>query len=344
VALWPEQPEDWTEPGAHPVADGVHRIPVPLPFDGLRAVNVYLLAGPDGLILVDAGWATPQTARVIESSLRGLGYGLGDVTQIVVTHAHWDHYTQACAWQAELGVQIWLGRGERHTVEGFRYEAGPFPQQVAMLRRCGAAGLADEVAGVEFGEHERDVPFGPPDGWLDDGDRIALRAGKLEVVATPGHTRGHVVLRDDAAGLLFAGDHVLPHITPSIGFEHSPEPFPLLSYLESLRLVRDQPDALLLPAHGPVTRSVHTRIDELIAHHEQRLAAVSSLVRAGAVTAFAVAAALPWTSRARRLGELGLEHQMLAVLEIEAHLDLLVRRGELDRAENGGRREYAPAR
>ena len=34
---------DWTLPGAYEVADGVHRIPLPLPMDGLRAVNVYAL-------------------------------------------------------------------------------------------------------------------------------------------------------------------------------------------------------------------------------------------------------------------------------------------------------------
>ena len=36
-----DQPDDWTEPGAFEVAPGVHRIPLPLPNDGLRAVNVY---------------------------------------------------------------------------------------------------------------------------------------------------------------------------------------------------------------------------------------------------------------------------------------------------------------
>ena len=34
---------DWTEAGAFPVAPGVHRIPLPLPMDGLRAVNVYVI-------------------------------------------------------------------------------------------------------------------------------------------------------------------------------------------------------------------------------------------------------------------------------------------------------------
>ena len=49
----------WTEPGAFPVAPGVHRIPLPLPQDGLRAVNVYALETADGLVLVDGGWAVP---------------------------------------------------------------------------------------------------------------------------------------------------------------------------------------------------------------------------------------------------------------------------------------------
>ena len=77
------------------------------------------------------------------------------------------------------------------------------------------------------------------------------------MVATPGHTRGHVVFVDAAAELLFAGDHVLPHITPSIGFEAVPGPLPLGDYMDSLRLVRELPDRRLLPAHGPVSPSVH---------------------------------------------------------------------------------------
>ncbi|WP_255279145.1 MBL fold metallo-hydrolase [Actinomadura madurae] len=120
-----------------------------------------------------------------------------------------------------------------------------------------------------------------PDAWLDDGQRLTLTERGLDVFATPGHTRGHIVLRDAGAGLLFAGDHILPHITPSIGLETEPEPKPLRSYLESLRLVRGMPDTLLLPAHGPVTPSVHTRVDQLLEHHAERLEIAAAQVRAG---------------------------------------------------------------
>ena len=68
---------------------------------------------------------------------------------------------------------------------------------------------------------------GPPSSW---GGR------ELRAVATPGHTQGHTVFADLEQNLLFAGDHVLPRITPSVGFEAVMGELPLGDYLRSLRL------------------------------------------------------------------------------------------------------------
>ncbi|GGQ41018.1 glyoxylase-like metal-dependent hydrolase (beta-lactamase superfamily II) [Actinomadura coerulea] len=339
-----EQPTDWTEPGAHPVAPGVHRVPLALPIPSLHAVNVYVIEDAEGLVVVDSGWAMPDTESSLEGALATLGHRLDDVAQFLVTHAHWDHYSQALALRESFGTRVRIGRGERPSIEAFDTRRGLHPRQVELLRRCGADAIADEIAGRPVERSERDVPHTMPDAWLDDGERVALAGRGLDVFATPGHTRGHIVLRDAAAGLLFAGDHILPHITPSIGLETEPEPKPLRSYLESLRLVRDMPDTVLLPAHGPVRPSVHTRIDELLEHHAERLDAAAAQVRAGRATAFEVAAAMPWTRRRRSLGDLDAFSRMLAVLEIEAHLDVLADRGVLDAHEEGGVRRYAARR
>ena len=160
---------------------------------------------------------------------------------------------------------------------------------------------------------------------------------------TPGHTRGHLVYHDPASRILFAGDHVLPHITPSIGFEQAPVTSPLADYLTSLQLVRDMPDALLLPAHGPATRSVHARVDQLLLHHEWRLEASLSALQAGATTAFDVAERLTWTRRHRSLDDLDPFNQMLAVLESAAHLEVLAERGHVRRADVDGRVHYTAA-
>jgi glyoxylase-like metal-dependent hydrolase (beta-lactamase superfamily II) len=105
----------------------------------------------------------------------------------------------------------------------------------------------------------------------------------------------------------------------------------LSQYLGSLRLMLTLPDARLLPAHGPVSESTHTRVDELLAHHELRLEQTLAVASAGPVTAFATAAALPWTRRKRALADLDPMNQLLAVGETAAHLEVLVVRGQLVR-------------
>jgi thioredoxin-like negative regulator of GroEL len=97
---------------------------------------------------------------------------------------------------------------------------------------------------------------------------------------------------------------------------------------------------VLLPAHGPVRGSVHTRIDELLAHHAARLDAVAAAVRSGAVTAAETARLLTWTRRDRTLDELNPFNQMLAVLETAAHLDLLVMQSRLRSTVDGDVTKY----
>ena len=146
---------------------------------------------------------------------------------------------------------------------------------------------------------------------------------------------------DEQAGALFAGDHVLPHITPSVGFELVYASNPLADFLSSLELVRRLPDLRLLPAHGPVTDSAHARVDELLAHHDQRLSLCLDAVRAGAATAYDVARALTWTRRERSFDDLDVFNGAMAVMETMVHLDLLVSRGDLTRTESEGTAAYA---
>lgn len=104
----------WAAPGIFRVAPGVHRIPLPLPLpnDALRAVNVYAIEDGDGLVLVDSGWALAEARSRLEAALAELGHGLGDVCRFLITHVHRDHYTQAVALRREFGVRISLGIGD----------------------------------------------------------------------------------------------------------------------------------------------------------------------------------------------------------------------------------------
>lgn len=334
---------DWTEPGLFTVAPGVHRIPLPLPNDGLRAVNVYAIESGDDLVLVDAGWALAETGGLLDAALGQIGRNSAEITRCLVTHVHRDHYTMAVILRRRFGTHVALGIGDRPSLT-VACEAGRenMAEHVLRMKRAGAGPVIRALRDA-FGTAppEREDVWEQPDEWLKDQATIALGGRELRAVATPGHTQGHTVFADLAQNLLFAGDHVLPRITPSVGFEAVVAELPLGDYLRSLRLMLDLPDLRLLPAHGPVTDTTHARVHALLAHHEDRLAACLDRVQAGAHTAYETALALPWTRRARQFSELDPFNQMLAVLETGVHLDLLVAQGRLARTTTGELVTYA---
>jgi glyoxylase-like metal-dependent hydrolase (beta-lactamase superfamily II) len=313
--------------------------------DGLRAVNVYAVEVAGGLVLIDSGWALANSRGQLERSLTRIGASLADVRRFLVTHIHRDHYTQAVAIHRELGTPVALGAEEKHSLD--KLLAPHFRglnAQLEQLALAGAPDIAKRLSAYTQGQpgmRPADFGFGRPTEWITAGQSFDLGDRVLEAIATPGHTRGHLVFADVAAGILFAGDHVLPHITPSIGFEESPPALPLREYLESLNVVRRMPDMTLLPAHGPVGPSTHSRIDELITHHDGRLAAmVDVLTGSGALTAYQVAQELPWTSRRRSLADLDVMNQMLAICETAYHLDLLVAQSTATSEVADGIRRY----
>ena len=337
----------WTEPGAFEVADGIHRIPLPLPMDGLRAVNVYAIETEHGLTLVDGGWAIEEARALLVSSLAQMGFGLGDIRRFLVTHVHRDHYTQAAVIGREYGAGVSLGIGDKPTLDlmhaAVAGEVDGDPT-LAVLHTAGAFSIAEKWKKFTDGR-EPDVSQWPyPDTWLEDDHDIAVGTRTLSAVHTPGHTQGHFVFADRDGGMLFAGDHVLPTITPSIGFEPVPVEQPLRDFMGSLTKVRGLPDLRLLPAHGPVAPSSHARVDELLAHHEDRLVRCLEALRArGEATAYDVARALPWTRHERSLDDLDEFNGALASMETKAHLELLVARGGATVRDADGVRVFAPA-
>lgn len=331
---------DWTAAGAFPVAPGVYRIPLPLPHDALRAVNTYAVEDGDGLVMIDSGWALSEARRRLETVLAEIGHDLGSIRRFLITHVHRDHYTQAIAIRRTLGTRVSIGVDERPSIEAYLDEGRTrLRAQLRTVRMHGGEAVAARFE-ASAPESVPDGLWEPPDDWIPDRAVISLGSRTLKAIRTPGHTNGHLVYFDSSANVLFAGDHVLPHITPSIGFEPAMAPHPLVSYLDSLQLVRAMPDATLLPAHGPAGGSVHHRVDELLAHHERRLALCHGAVAAGDSTAYEVAQRLTWTRREVALPTLDEFNQVLAVLETAAHLDVLARDGRLVRTRVDGTYEY----
>jgi NADPH:quinone reductase len=327
-AVSPDSGQHWAAEGAWPVAEGIHRIPLPLPSDVLKAVNVYVIETDDGLVLVDGGWAIDVARDVLRRSLRKLGADFGDIRRFLVTHVHRDHYSMAASLGREYGADVGLGAEEKASLDLLNDHERPRTETpfFASLASAGAAELA-----LQWNQVENAVPKQTvwlyPDTWFDGDHQIPVGTRTLDAVHTPGHTAGHYVFADRRAELLFAGDHVLPTITPSIGFTMPPAPDPLGDFMASLTKVRGLPDMRVLPAHGPVAPSTHARVDELLLHHEHRLEKSLAAVGDRSASALDTAKLLGWTRHERGFEELDLFNQGIAAMETKAHLELLVARG-----------------
>jgi glyoxylase-like metal-dependent hydrolase (beta-lactamase superfamily II) len=166
-----------------------------------------------------------------------------------------------------------------------------------------------------------------PDVEPADGERILLEGRPLRCIATPGHASNHVCYLDEAAGVLFTGDHVLGHVTPVI----LPPDGDMGDYLDSLARLRALPLTRIAPGHGPVLESPAAVIDGIVAHRLRREAKVSaSLDPASPATLDDL---LP-----RVYADVDVSLHELARHTLLAHLIRLERRGEALRAPDGWRR------
>src|SRR5258708_3394584 len=150
---------DWTAAGAHQVTPSVYRIPLPLPGDGLRAGNVYAFDHGDSLTLIDAGWAVAETTTALEHGLAELGHTFTDISRILVTHVHRDHYSYAVELRRQWGTHIALGIGEAGSLERIRLmaEGRATHSAPARLRPCSRA-----TPGCRTSPRRSDSSWRPP--------------------------------------------------------------------------------------------------------------------------------------------------------------------------------------
>jgi glyoxylase-like metal-dependent hydrolase (beta-lactamase superfamily II) len=304
-------------------------IPVPM-FGPLRYVSVYVFAlDGGGLGLIDTGWDSDEGWSALTQGLTTIGASVEDVRGALITHMHGDHNGLAGRVREASGAWIAMHPADAAIITrpGGRDPEQFVRNQVEFLVALGAS--RTEAEG-DVGRPEDLAMVGRiavPDRLIEDGELADLPGWSLRAVHTPGHTPGHLCFDEERTGLFFAGDHVLPRITPNISTITGGAPDPLRDYLESLAAVGTTEPAEVLPAHEWRFRGLKSRTDELTAHHEHRLRELLEAVRANpASTAWQLAGHLTW-SRPWEQYERGM--RIFAVTETDAHLRLLASRGDI---------------
>lgn len=302
------------------VAPGLTQIKLPLPFE-LREVNVYLLRGRgDGYVLIDTGYHAADCFETLEASLRELRVAWTDIRHIVLTHMHPDHMGNAHRiLELTGGARLSMHVDEAAHLKSIA-DAGRPPWFDAMLSAAGAPlDLRDEVlaAFANIRDHTRALH---PDELYRDGEMLD---GRFEVVHTPGHSPGHICLFDRPAGFFLSGDHMLPGITPNIGW--LPGEDTLADYLGSLRKVEPFEVRTVMPAHGRGFEDHRSWLRETTLHHEERCAEIRGIIGENPACSAHDIVSRIWT---RKLSPF---HYQFAVSEILAHLVYMERRGEIQR-------------
>jgi glyoxylase-like metal-dependent hydrolase (beta-lactamase superfamily II) len=219
----------------------------------------YLVLKDDLRVLVDCGSGTDSSHENLLGGLKRLGLEPADLTHILLTHAHIDHYGGLSKLKPLTNAKIGVHELDVQTVA--HHEA-----RLAVISRR----FAFFLAGTGLTEPTRDqllsiyrfsnaiyqsVPVDFTYGAID------MRLGPFEFIHLPGHCPGHVAIRLD--DVIFCGDMVVEGVTPHLSPELINPCNGLDHYLESLRRFQMwAKDAyLILNGHDDAFRDLSTRID-----------------------------------------------------------------------------------
>jgi glyoxylase-like metal-dependent hydrolase (beta-lactamase superfamily II) len=206
-------------------------------------VNAYLVEEDDGLTVIDTGM--PGTAKAILAAAEGLGK---PITTILLTHAHGDHVGSVDALHEAL------------------------PDAAVVISERDSRYL-DKVMTLDPGEPQTKLSGSYPGTKTKPTRTIAPgeTVGSLEVVASPGHTPGHVSFLDPRDGTLYSGDAYSTLGGVATSAKINPR-FPLPGFatwnkptaLVSAKALRALEPARLAPGHGKVVENPGPKMDAAI--------------------------------------------------------------------------------
>ena len=265
------------------VAPGVLRMQLPIQFTGLGHVNCYALEDERGFAVVDPGLPGPQSWAGLVDRLGRASIPLHRIHTVVITHSHPDHFGGAARLRDETGADIlthrsfrmwWQQGDDLDDLDDRPSEAFDEPEGWSRPTAWGGEFRppSDDAMAEMRAEMRSNRHTPRPTMRVDDGQAVTLGGREWVSLHTPGHTQDHLCLFDPDSGVVLAGDHVLPTITPHIGDMAGNVADPLAQFFDSLERMAALPGVTVaLPAHGHPFHDLPKRVAEIEEHHLERL-------------------------------------------------------------------------
>lgn len=319
-----------TEADISHIADDIVQVRIPLPYK-LNSVNCYLLRGAGGWTLLDTGLNTAPARAQWQAAMKALDMKPKDIEKIVLTHMHPDHFGLAGWWQraADRPAPVFLPEREKPQAQVF-YRRANTPLYHQWMLDCGLEkATVDSIESALQSTRDLTHPHPTRQESLREGETVRLGARDCRGIHAPGHSDGQLIFYHEEERLMFCGDHVLMKITPNIGSWPHTQPDPLGRFLASLKELQALDVRLALPGHKWLITDWRGRIEELIAHHHQRLQQTLEAIEGGAHSVYDISA------RIFPLDRLTAHEWRFAMAETLAHLNALRERGQVSCRQNG---------
>ncbi len=220
---------------------GIHQMTIGRePFSGFPPPNAFLVVGTESSVLIDAGWEDASDHEARMAFLEETG--APPLAEIIITHHHPDHAGGALAVHRDTGAPMTAHALDRETIERERFH--------------GNATI---------------------DAELKAGDTRDLGGLSLEMLFTPGHTRGCMAVYIPERGTLLSTDTVMQVSSTAL----RPRDGNLADYVRSLEALQGIGAKRMYGGHGgPITEPA-ARLRELIEHRRQREAELREALAQG---------------------------------------------------------------
>jgi glyoxylase-like metal-dependent hydrolase (beta-lactamase superfamily II) len=266
-------PESWSvDPsavGAFEVRPALWTLRLPVAWSDITHVNAYLLERPaGGVTLVDCGSAGDDSCwDALVTAVGRAGHDITDVRELVITHAHSDHFGVARQVVEETGCTMAMHPAHQAFTDGMNE---PDRIRAARRRRALREGVPENLLDTLYATVGEEVegcqgPI-PPFRPLTEGSTFETVHGTWVAIETPGHAPNHLVFHQPEGKLLLAADLVSRVFAPWFDYGYTVDT--VAEFAASLRRTARLEVDVALPGHGRPIEDFH----DLVAEHERDLA------------------------------------------------------------------------
>ncbi|MCP3772748.1 MBL fold metallo-hydrolase [Paenibacillus sp. MZ04-78.2] len=265
-------------------------IVAPTPYD-VGDVNMFLIADGNTLTLLDAGDDSDICWEALLLTLRQHGLALGDLSQIWITHSHQDHIGLVNRIVSQVQVPVYA---HKDAIPRMKRDPDFIQMRLRFFDRlyremgCGTAGERDierlQRAAKKNEAYTTQTDIIP----LTEGSRI----GDYKVLEVPGHAPDHIVFWNENEKTLFAGDHLIKHISSNAFVEPDFEGArlrTLVQYVESLTKCSKIDADTVFPGHGELIDDHQQLIAMRLKRIGQKADKIREMIISGASTAYQLA-------------------------------------------------------